>query len=280
MRSTAEHEIGAGERFPFGRNWRRFLEVLDEQRIETARRSLIGGLGEERIAGRRVLDVGCGSGLFSLAALRSGASRVHSFDFDPESVACARVLRRRFPGAARWTVEIGSILDEDYVRALGRWDVVYAWGVLHHTGDLWRALGNASTLVAPGGALFVAIYNDDGLRTRVWHEVKRLYNRGPAARLAVAGAFIPYFITAGAAADLVAGKNPLRRYLDYSSRRGMSFVHDWLDWLGGLPFEPARPEAVFAFLQARGFALEHLRTSRAGCNEFVFSLPSLSAGPA
>jgi 2-polyprenyl-6-hydroxyphenyl methylase/3-demethylubiquinone-9 3-methyltransferase len=51
----------------------------------------------------------------------------------------------------------------------------------------------------------------------------------------------------------------------------MSRVHDWFDWLGGYPFEVARPEEIFAFYQARGFSLERLKTCGGGlgCNEFV-----------
>lgn len=271
MLHTADEEIAAGERFAFGRNWRRFLDVLTPERIDGARRSLLDALGEERLLGRSFLDVGCGSGLFSLAALRAGAARVHSFDFDPDSVACAIMLRGQFPGASRWTLEQGSVLDDSLVSRLGAsWDVVYAWGVLHHTGDLWRALGNTASLVAPGGALVVAIYNHQGARSRFWHAVKRLYNRGPLGRTAVVGTFVPYFVAAGLAVDLRDRANPLRRYLDYQDCRGMSRLHDWLDWLGGLPYEPARPEAVFAFCRARGFTLERLRTADAGCNEFVF----------
>ncbi len=51
----------------------------------------------ETLAGNSFLDVGSGSGLFSLAAMRLGADRVHSFDYDPQSVGCTKELKRRFP---------------------------------------------------------------------------------------------------------------------------------------------------------------------------------------
>ena len=94
------------------------------------------------------------------AARRLGAT-VHSFDYDPESVACTEQLKQRNdPTDIAWTIEPGSVLDPDYLRTLGSWDIVYSWGVLHHTGAMWEALGNVAPLVKPSGLLFISIYND------------------------------------------------------------------------------------------------------------------------
>src|SRR5689334_10674413 len=150
----------AAKRFEFGKNWRQYLSVLDEERVYEAERSIRDLLGVSDLEGRSFLDIGSGSGLFSLAAHRLGA-QVHSFDYDADSVSCTAELRRRYGGSDReWIVERGSILDIDYARSLGRFDFVYAWGVLHHTGAMWTALANAGALVAPGGMLAIAIYND------------------------------------------------------------------------------------------------------------------------
>src|SRR5215203_350579 len=159
-------EIQRGERFEFGKNWASFLEVLDGDRIDRAIDSLRQMLEVDDLQQKSFLDIGSGSGLFSLAAKRLGA-RVFSFDYDPESVACTRELRRRYyPDDENWTVEQGSALDENYVRSLGVFDVVYSWGVLHHTGDMWLGLHNASLAVGNNGFLFVAIYNDTGSQTK------------------------------------------------------------------------------------------------------------------
>jgi 2-polyprenyl-3-methyl-5-hydroxy-6-metoxy-1,4-benzoquinol methylase len=267
-------EVGRGERFEFGRNWQRFLQIVDESRIQAAEASLQRMLREDRLDGRRFLDIGSGSGLFSLAARRLGAV-VHSFDFDPQSVACGRELKRRYAeGDPDWTIEQGSVLDRDYVDGLGPFHVVYSWGVLHHTGRMWEAIDNATRPVAPGGKLFIAIYNDLGSRTRRWASIKRLYNRLPrAARPALTvAAMAPEELRAVARAVLKGRPAEyLREWTTYNDR-GMNRWRDMVDWVGGYPYEVATPEAIFEFCRARGFSLSALKCGGVGlgCNEFVF----------
>jgi 2-polyprenyl-6-hydroxyphenyl methylase/3-demethylubiquinone-9 3-methyltransferase len=272
---THATEVARGERFEFGGNWASFLSVLDEERIASAERGLQRMLEVERLDGLRLLDIGSGSGLSSLAARRLGA-RVHSFDYDPQSVACTTELRRRyFPGDEGWTVERGSALDAEYVRRLGQFDIVYSWGVLHHTGQMWHALENAAIPVAPGGKLFIAIYNDTGTQSRRWHAIKRIYNELPRpARKPFAVA-----VTAPAEAKALAGAvlrgrpgDYLRSWTEYRRRRGMSKWHDIVDWVGGYPYEFATPDEIFDFYRARGFALTKMKCGVVGlgCNEFVF----------
>ncbi|MDD5557109.1 MAG: class I SAM-dependent methyltransferase [bacterium] len=269
-----EREVADGSRFEFGKNWSRFLSVLNEERIRRAEAALREMLEARDLAGRSFLDVGSGSGLSSLAARRLGA-RVHSFDYDPQSVACtAEVRRRYFPDDPDWRVERGSVLDRAYLEGLGSFDVVYSWGVLHHTGDMRRALENVLVPLAEGGLLFIALYNDQGGASARWRKVKRLYCSGAAGRILVCGAFIPYFIAGGLCGDLLRGRNPLSRYTR-STTRGMSVIHDWFDWLGGLPFEVARPEEIFRFYRERGLILKNLTTAGGGLgnNQFVFARP-------
>jgi 2-polyprenyl-3-methyl-5-hydroxy-6-metoxy-1,4-benzoquinol methylase len=268
--------VAEARRFGFGQNWLSFLDTVDAERVRQAEKSLEQKLGAGALEGRSFLDIGSGSGLFSLAAARLGAARVQSFDYDAQSVACtAEIKRRWYDGDVAWTIEQGSVLDEQYLRGLGQWDVVYSWGVLHHTGRMWDALGNAAGLVAPGGTLFIAIYNEQGRVSRFWCRVKRTYNRHPLGRALVVGTFIPYWVVRGAAVDLLRMRNPARRYREYRHERGMSMLHDWIDWLGGYPYEVARPAEVSRFFQERCFVPQDLVTSGGlGCNEYVFRRPS------
>jgi 2-polyprenyl-6-hydroxyphenyl methylase/3-demethylubiquinone-9 3-methyltransferase len=264
----------SGPRFAFGDNWRRFLESVDESRIVTAEESLRRALACGDLRGRSFLDIGSGSGLFSLAAHRLGAT-VRSFDYDPASVACTIEMRRRFaPEADDWTIERGSVLDCDYLGSLGCFDVVYSWGVLHHTGDLWQALANVDPLVAPGGQLFVAIYNDPGPSTQVWTAVKHRYNSsGAAARCVLVAASGAYMLAQSLGRSLVMRRNPLEAAEQHTAQRGMSAWTDLIDWVGGYPYQAARPETLFDFYRARGYQLTWLVTcaGRHGCNELVFS---------
>jgi 2-polyprenyl-3-methyl-5-hydroxy-6-metoxy-1,4-benzoquinol methylase len=265
----------AGERFEFGKNWNGFLSVLDESRIEEAMRSLEQMLGRGALVGRSFIDMGSGSGLFSLAAIRLGATRVHSVDIDPQCVACTLELKRRyFPRADHWTVERASVLDERHLDVLGRWDVVYSWGVLHHTGDMWKAMAHLERLVAPDGRLFIALYNDQGLKSRVWRAIKRLYNllppqTRPAFVIAVMGP--REAVAAGVEIIRVRPMAYVRRWTEYKRSRGMSRWHDLVDWVGGYPFEVAKPDDVFRFYRDRGFQLRELVTRASGCNEYVFT---------
>jgi 2-polyprenyl-3-methyl-5-hydroxy-6-metoxy-1,4-benzoquinol methylase len=273
--STHSAEVASGERFEFGKNWSRFLSVLNEQRIARAEASLREKLEVEHLRGLTFLDIGSGSGLFSLAARRLGA-RVHSFDFDPNSVGCTRELRRRyFPDDENWVVEEGSALDADYVRSLGQFDVVYSWGVLHHTGQMWKGLDNARLPVAPGGKLFIAIYNDTGTQARRWLAIKKFYNRlprplrPPFAALASAPQETKDLLRA--LVKLRPG-DYIRNWTKYDSDRGMNRWYDMVDWVGGYPYEVATPEQIFDFYRGHGFTLTKMRCGGVGlgCNEFVF----------
>lgn len=265
-------EVADGQRFEFGKNWTNFLARIDDVRISEALDAVRKLLRIDDLAGQSFLDAGSGSGLSSLAARRLGA-RVVSFDFDPSSVACTRELKRRGDYTdEEWRVLQGSVLDQTFLDSLGQFDVVYSWGVLHHTGAMWNAIDNAQARVKPGGRLCIAIYNDQGKWSKSWLWVKQLYNRLPHGLKWLVT--IPSLIQQWSPTmlrDLVRGR-PMQTWNSYARNRGMSPWHDLVDWVGGLPFEVAAPDVIFRFLDERGFRLINLKTCAGGlgCNEFTF----------
>jgi len=274
MNSHAD-EVARSARFEFGKNWSRFLSNIDDKVIVQAETSLKQMLEVENLAGKSFLDIGSGSGLFSLAARRLGA-RVHSLDYDPQSVACTAELRRRyFTNDELWIVEEESALNREHLQSLGMFDVVYSWGVLHHTGQMWQALENACLPVAAGGKLFIAIYNNTGSQTSRWKWIKRTYNRLPRIFKAPFTLAVAVPDEAKSLLRLLVTLKPgqyVRRWTRYSDARGMSHWRDIVDWVGGYPYEVAYPEEIFEFYKARGFSLTRLKCGGVGlgCNEFVF----------
>jgi len=260
-------------RFKFGKNWNKFIKNLSDNQIMEAEQSIINMLKQPSLEGKKFVDVGTGSRLFSLAAMRLNAEQVYSFDYDPDSVACAQELKRQcFSEDSRWPIEQGDALDEEFIRSLGDWDVVYSWGVLHHTGNMYQALEIVATLVKPNGKLCLAIYNDQGHRSRIWGRINRFYNRSPAVIqwLIASGTFLIMGFLIFIRDILIL--RPLQTFRNFNSIRGMSFWTDVADWIGGYPFEVATPEQIFDFFRKRGFVLENLTTVQGKMrnNEFVF----------
>ena len=179
MRQANRFQTGVTRRFPFGENWASFAESAALDRLDQAVESLQRLIGDDYdLAGRRFLDVGCGSGLHACAAARLGAT-VTAIDLDPESVRTTVKLAHRFGLAASITARCASVFELDSSE-MGKYDVVYSWGVLHHTGKMWSALNSVAGLLAegPDSQLVVALYR----RTRLcgfWRAEKRLYTWMP-----------------------------------------------------------------------------------------------------
>jgi 2-polyprenyl-3-methyl-5-hydroxy-6-metoxy-1,4-benzoquinol methylase len=272
--NNSTESLDSKDRFSFGKNWSKFLEHLNDDRILEAEKSLKEKLGYENLDGKVFLDIGSGSGLFSLAAYRLGA-KVFSFDYDQDSVNCTKYLHEKYAtNDQRWSVEQGSVLDKAFLKKFGKVDILYSWGVLHHTGHMYQAFENVAELVNDDGHLFISIYNDQGGASNGWKWIKKTYNNSSCLvklSLTYYTLFRQWSITF--LKDLLKSANPLKSWITYGrNNRGMSAWHDVVDWVGGYPFEVAKPEEVFNFFKAKGFSLQLLKTCAGGlgCNEYVF----------
>lgn len=260
----------AEARFEFGRNWASFAQLLDEERIAAAEDRMAKLLGTRSLAGRRFLDIGCGSGLHALAALRLGAERVVAIDLDPLSAATARELLERFWGKANATVITASVFDLER-HALGEFDLVYSWGVLHHTGDMARAIRIAAGHVRRGGLLALALYGKTPW-CRSWTRIKRWYVNAPPERQARAERL---YVRLFGLYLLARGKRLSTHIEQYArEKRGMDFHHDVRDWIGGYPYESIAPGELKQMLD--GFDLVREKTRRrsglfgSGNDEYLF----------
>jgi 2-polyprenyl-6-hydroxyphenyl methylase/3-demethylubiquinone-9 3-methyltransferase len=237
----------AAVRFPFGLNWASFADRITEGHIAHAELGLKKLFPNDEIRGATFLDIGCGAGLSMVAAMRLGARRVHGIDIDHNSAAAARYTIGRFGTSTPWSLEVKDVFDCN-----GGYDVTYSWGVLHHTGGIWRALAHACALVPPSGLLAVALYRKTPLCS-FWAAEKRIYSTaGEGTQRIIRTAYkIAYLV--GIAAS---GRNPIAYVRDYSASRGMRFHHDIHDWLGGYPYESAEPREVEEALTKAGLSIE------------------------
>jgi SAM-dependent methyltransferase len=269
----AENLRAVESHFKFGDNWASYASGIDAEAIAEAERGLLRLIPQEALAGGTFLDVGCGSGIHALAAARLGAARILAVDIDPRSVETARVLLGANVPHARWSAETASVFDLR-PEQFGAFDVVYSWGVLHHTGDLDTAMRRAAALVDTGGLFAFALYRQtrcDGF----WTAEKRWYkSASPRAQRTAQRLYGGLFKTA-----LAATGRSFRAYAaKKKTERGMDFDHDVHDWLGGYPYETIAPAAVARLMQELGLS-EVQRFARArkelglfgsGCDEYVY----------
>jgi SAM-dependent methyltransferase len=255
--------------FSFGKNWEQFIRTnFSEERIEIARQHLLNFLDMRDLAGKYFLDIGCGSGIHSLAAFKSSAQRIASFDVDPYSVATTQKIHEMYGSPPSWQIAHGSILEDTFLRTVEPADIVYSWGVLHHTGNVWQAIRNAATFLKPGSIFYIAIY-DKTPDTPYWIDIKKKYNRSTGLGkklMEFSYVWRAFFKTA----SLSRIKQSIAYINNYKKSRGMEFWTDVKDWLGGWPYEPATQEEICSFCEET-LGLERIKVKTGEANiEYLF----------
>lgn len=271
-----DERFDVNSHYGFGENWADYSKHIDEAKIAMAEEGLWKLLPSSTLEGKTFLDIGCGSGLHTLSALRSGIKGAACIDIDPHSVATTEAVLKRFWPGDNYVAFEHNILSDTTDRRLpvGGFDIVYSWGVLHHTGDMWAAVEKAAHYVAPGGKFVIALYKKSPL-CNFWRAEKKLYTNVPALRPVLNAAYMALYC----GIKVALGQNPVRYIRDYEEERGMRFITDVKDWLGGYPYESATADEVQAQVEAMGFTLERSYNIEApkgggilgsGCGEYVF----------
>jgi 2-polyprenyl-3-methyl-5-hydroxy-6-metoxy-1,4-benzoquinol methylase len=277
--ASSDHHLkyDVSTHFGFGENWADYAQHITEEKIRLAEQDLLRLLPHDKIEGKTFLDIGCGSGLHALAALRSGCKSLSAVDFDPNSVQTTRTVLKKFWQAENYSVQQANILDPQSLTGFPEksFDVVYSWGVLHHTGDMWQAISNAAKFVKDEGVFVLAIYKETPL-CPFWKKEKSFYTKAPKAIKKICDLFYAASYILGL---LVTHRNPFTYIREYEQMRGMRFMTDVRDWLGGYPYESASPDQIKTYLENLGFQQEYAfntRTTSAGglfgtgCAEYVF----------
>ena len=266
-----ESEVRANKRFNFGSNWKQYASTIDEARLQVSENQLSEWLGDD-LAGNTFLDIGCGSGIHSLAAIKLGMD-VHSFDFDADSFECTQGLKEKF-GIPNWDIQQGSVLDKNFMDSIPKHDIVYSWGVLHHTGSMWEAIENSIAKVADNGRFFIAIYNKQGWKSKFWWYIKYIYNKLPSGLDKFYGVSVGYFfhfLNIVKYTLLLKPMVAIRPMLNYRKHRGMNQYYDTIDWMGGFPYEYATYEELKTYFKENGFEFEKgLAATSLECHQIVF----------
>ncbi|MDR1925141.1 MAG: class I SAM-dependent methyltransferase [Planctomycetaceae bacterium] len=262
----------AANHFQFGKNWEDYAKLITDERIELAQKELLRLIPEEQLRGGTFLDIGCGSGLHAVAASKCGARDVCASDIDSDSIAAAKHLLVKYCPNSSWKVECISVFDMDAGK-YHTFDIVYSWGVLHHTGSMYEAFFKAAEMVKSGGLLVIAVYRKT-VFCNFWKAEKFLYKKSPSFVQTIIRGFYKLFLLGYLT---IRGNNPFKYLKEYQKNKGISFHHDVHDWLGGYPYESAKPDEVRKFFTDNGFTLEREFVSKqtfgifgSGCDEFVF----------
>ena len=258
--------------FSFGKNWQNFLKTVTPAKLEIAKKSIIDFTGTANFNEKSVIDIGSGSGIFSHCIHEMGCEKLVSVDVDPFSVKCTEFMHTQASEPNNWEVLHESILNKKFIENSDRYDLVYSWGVLHHTGAMWDAISNAAQLVKPNGIFYIALYNKvtGVFGSKFWLRLKLMHNRFP-----LIGKYVmePIYMFTFFTTSILKGRNPIKIIRDYNEKRGMNWRRDITDWFGGYPYEYASIEEVFTFMKTNfpTYTLNNIKsTNGLGNNWFLF----------
>jgi 2-polyprenyl-6-hydroxyphenyl methylase/3-demethylubiquinone-9 3-methyltransferase len=265
---TSVPDLPLDQRFGFGKNWSSYIDAhFDESRVLNSVNVIQNFTSFLDFKDKSFIDVGCGSGLHSLAAYKMQAKSIVSFDFDPDSVKATLKLKELIGNAPNWNIMEGSVLDINFVGQLGEFDFVYSWGVLHHTGSVWQAIKNTSSLVAPTGQMYLALYSlNVQPNAEYWLKIKQKYvNSSRLKKLMMEQSYLFRYYYGGSPLKFLVGFFKHEKF----RTRGMELMTDVRDWLGGWPMEFVLDEEVESFVANLGFKILRIKKGEA-CTEFLF----------
>jgi ubiquinone/menaquinone biosynthesis C-methylase UbiE len=120
------------------------------------------------LKGKTILDMGCGSGRYTIALTKTGAEKVYGIDLGKESIRKAALIAEK-SGIRNIEFDVGSVLDLPYEDNL--FDFIYSNGVLHHTENLEQGINELYRTLKPGGESFLYLYADGGI---FWYSRKKM----------------------------------------------------------------------------------------------------------
>jgi ubiquinone/menaquinone biosynthesis C-methylase UbiE len=197
----------------------------------------------EEVKGKAVLDSGCGTGIFSIIFAKNGAGQVTGIDISPGSLGTAESLKQKF-GLTNARFEQQDMLHLPYDDA--SFDIVWAWGTVHHTTDPLGAIDGLIRVLKPGGSILLAIYKKTKV-TWIHEAIRRTLVKTPRRSWNALAKIMAFFGT------------PIvwvfkRRE---KARKGESLSELILDWY----FVPIRhyykPDEIRTRLEGKGFAIEN-----------------------